>query len=68
MMARSKNPVAPLALSIQQTAQALGIRRVSVADAVKRGVLPLYIAPTGNRRGRIIIEDTLKWVRNWKRG
>jgi excisionase family DNA binding protein len=65
-MARKREELWPvIAVSVSRLADALGIERREIYEAIKGDLLPAY------RRGthvRILIVDAIEWVRNtWKR-
>lgn len=63
---RRKRPIWPLALSPVECADALGIRRKAVADALRSGQLIAYREP-GGVRVKIPVPMILEWVKTWRR-
>lgn len=57
----------PFALSVEQTAEALGVNRSVIDRAVHSRELKTYTAPTGIHRPRIIVRDLEKWIKKYWR-
>lgn len=64
MSARSKQPLWPVAVSMRQAAECLGVRREKIAVAVREGALPAYRSGT---QVRVLTEDLVALVRTWER-
>ena len=62
---RRKRPIWPLALSPVECADALGIRRKIVRDALRTGELVAYREPNGVRV-KILVPTILEWVKTWR--
>jgi excisionase family DNA binding protein len=65
-MARKREELWPvIAVSVSRLADALGIERREIYEAIKDDLLPAYRHGT---HVRILIADAIEWVRNtWKR-
>jgi len=65
-MARKREELWPvIAVSVSRLADALGIERREIYDAIKADLLPAYRHGT---HVRILIVDAIEWVRaTWKR-
>jgi excisionase family DNA binding protein len=64
-MRERRNAIFPIALSPAKLAECLGIKRETVADAIKNDLLPCY--RHGTKR-RVLVQDAVAWIKNtWEK-
>jgi hypothetical protein len=64
-MRERRTALFPVAVSPATLAECLGIKRATVADAIKKDLLPCY--RKGLKR-RVLIQDAVAWIKNtWER-
>jgi hypothetical protein len=67
MPAARQRRIFPFAMSVAETAEALGLQRSVLDIAIHSGELTTYTAPTGIRRPKILVRDLEKWIRkHWE--
>jgi hypothetical protein len=64
---QKRTPLWPLALSKSDAAKALGISVRAIDMALAAGELEMFTPNSGLRRGRILTESLVSWVKNYWR-